>query len=98
MYIDIGATSQDEVTAAGVRPGDPIVPRADFVPMATEKHIYRRHLMTTRGHSPGYFRSTGAATCTSSQYRLRCCDGDEEVGLRGATTSVRAVDPDVAII
>src|SRR5512136_47160 len=30
MYIDIGATSEAEVKEAGVQPGDPIVPRADF--------------------------------------------------------------------
>src|SRR4030067_1645409 len=34
MYIDIGATSQAEAEATGVRPGDAVVPRADFVPLA----------------------------------------------------------------
>ena len=34
MYIDIGASSREEVEAAGVRPGDPVIPRADFVPLA----------------------------------------------------------------
>ncbi|HEX9028630.1 MAG TPA: peptidase M28, partial [Anaerolineales bacterium] len=37
MYIDIGATSQEEVEAAGVRLGDPVAPRADFVELATKK-------------------------------------------------------------
>src|SRR3972149_8277986 len=37
MYIDIGATSQEEVEEAGVRPGDAIVPRADFVSLANGK-------------------------------------------------------------
>ena len=37
MYIDIGATSQEEVEQAGIRVGDPIVPRADFIPLANGK-------------------------------------------------------------
>jgi endoglucanase len=37
MYIDIGATSRSEVEAAGVRPGDPVIPRADFVSLLNEK-------------------------------------------------------------
>ena len=31
MYIDIGASSKDEVEKVGIRLGDPIIPRADFV-------------------------------------------------------------------
>ncbi len=34
MYIDIGATSKEEVEASGVRVGDPVIPRADFVELA----------------------------------------------------------------
>src|SRR3990172_10184460 len=37
MYIDIGATSKEEVEAAGVRPGDPVTPRSDFVILANGK-------------------------------------------------------------
>jgi endoglucanase len=37
MYIDIGATSKKEVEEAGVRPGDPVIPRADFVSLANGK-------------------------------------------------------------
>ena len=37
MYIDIGATSQEEVAEIGVRTGDPVVPRADFVELAGGK-------------------------------------------------------------
>ena len=37
MYIDIGATSKDDVTEAGIREGDPIVPQAEFAIMANGK-------------------------------------------------------------
>lgn len=98
MYIDIGATSQAEVEEAGVRQGDPITPRADFLVMANGKTLL----------SKAFDDRVGVALVISALQALQ--DGDhpntvygaatvmEEVGLRGATTSVRAIDPDVAIV
>jgi putative aminopeptidase FrvX len=98
MYIDIGATSRAEVEAAGVKQGDPIVPRADFVVLASQKAYLSKAFddrvgvaliisllreMKSKKHPNTLF---GVATVM------------EEVGLRGATTSVRAIDPDVAIV
>jgi endoglucanase len=98
MYIDIGATSKDEVENAGVRAGDPVIPRADFVSLANGNTYL----------SKAFDDRVGVALIVSSLGELK---GDqhpntvygvatvqEEVGLRGATTSVRAVDPDVAIV
>lgn len=98
MYIDIGATSKEEVEEAGVRPGDPAIPRADFVSLANGKTYL----------SKAFDDRVGVALVISSLQELK--DGEhpntvfgvatvqEEVGVRGATTSVRAVDPDVAIV
>lgn len=98
MYIDIGATSKEEVEEAGVRPGDPAIPRADFVSLANGKTYL----------SKAFDDRVGVALMISSLQALK--DGEhpntifgvatvqEEVGVRGATTSVRAVDPDVAIV
>jgi endoglucanase len=98
MYIDIGATSKEEVEAAGVKPGDPVIPRADFVPMANGKTFLAK----------AFDDRVGTALVISALQSLQ--DGGhpntlygvatvmEEVGVRGATTSVRAIDPDVAII
>lgn len=98
MYIDIGATSRAEVEAAGVRPGDPVVPRADFVPLANGKTYM----------SKAFDDRVGTALVISAMQALQDNDHpntvygvvtvQEEIGLRGATTSVRAVDPDVAIV
>lgn len=98
MYIDIGASSLEEVEAAGVRPGDPIVPRADFVPLLDGKSLL----------SKAFDDRVGVALIVSALQELQGKDHPntiygvstvmEEVGLRGATTSVRAVDPDVAIV
>ncbi len=98
MYIDIGATSQQEVEEAGVSVGDPILPRADFVPLATGKTYL----------SKAFDDRVGVALVISALQALQTIQHPntvygvatvmEEVGLRGATTSVRAVDPDVAIV
>lgn len=98
MYIDIGATSRQEVEEAGVRLGDPATPDSTFTVLANGKCYLSkafddrvgvalmidllRHFATARHPNTLY----GAATVM------------EEVGLRGAKTSVEMVNPDVAII
>lgn len=98
MYIDIGASSRAEVESAGVRPGDPVVPRADFVTLANQKSYL----------SKAFDDRVGTALVISALQSLQgqahpntvygVATVMEEVGIRGATTSVRAVDPDVAIV
>lgn len=98
MYIDIGATSREEVEEAGVRAGDPIVPRTDFVVMANGKSYL----------SKAFDDRVGVAIMIAVLDELRgqqlpgtvyaAATVMEEVGLRGATTSVELVNPDVAII
>lgn len=98
MYIDIGATSKEEVEEAGVRAGDPVIPRANFVSLANGKTYL----------SKAFDDRVGVALMISSLEQLKSTEHpntvygvatvQEEVGVRGATTSVRAVDPDVAIV
>ena len=98
MYIDIGASTAEEVAAAGVRVGDSVVPLADFRILANPKTYLSKAFddrvgcaamvqvmqeLLTSGHPNALY---GAATVM------------EEVGLRGATTSVELVNPDVAIV
>jgi endoglucanase len=96
MFIDIGATSKEEVEAAGVRQGDPIIPRADFVELANGKTYM----------SKAFDDRVGVALMVSTLSELKdhpntvyaTATVQEEIGLRGAATSVHAVHPDVAII
>ena len=98
MYIDIGASSMEEVEKAGVRLGDPIIPRADFVELAGGSTYL----------SKAFDDRVGTALIISALQELQNKEHPnmifgvatvmEEVGIRGATTSVRAVDPDVAIV
>jgi len=98
MYIDIGATSQQEVEDAGVRVGDPVIPVSEFAVLPDVKAYMAKafddrvgcalvitvlqRLMEIEHHNAVF----GVATV------------QEEVGARGATTSVEVINPDVAII
>ena len=98
MYIDIGATSRAEVQAAGVRPGDPIVPDSRFTVLANPKTYMAKAFDNRVGcalvvEALRHFQSHAHP---NDLYGVQTVM--EEIGLRGATTSVRAVDPDVAII
>jgi endoglucanase len=98
MYIDIGASSEDEVKNAGIRIGDPVVPKADFEVLASGKTLLAKAFDNRVGcglvidvlqqlvDQPSPNDVYGVATVM------------EEVGLRGATTSVEAINPDVAIV
>jgi endoglucanase len=98
MYIDIGASSKEDVDAAGVKLGDPIIPRADFVELAGGKTYLSKAFDDRVGVAMviSVLRELQNRQHPNTVYGVATVM--EEVGLRGATTSVRAVDPDVAII
>jgi len=98
MYIDIGATSADEVKDTGVRLGDPVIPICPFTALSTGK-TYMAKAWDDR---------LGCAMFIQTLERLQGKEHpntifavgtvQEEVGLRGAKTSVYNVNPDVAVI
>jgi endoglucanase len=98
MYIDIGATSHEEVVESGVRVGDPVVPQSEFVVLASGKTYL----------SKAFDNRIGCAAVIDTLRHYQDVDHPnqifgvqtvmEEVGVRGATTSVRMVNPDVAIV
>ncbi len=98
MYIDIGASSKEEVEHAGIRAGDPIVPQANFEVLANGKTYLAK----------AFDDRIGTALVIQALQQLQDLEHPntvygvatvmEEVGIRGATTSVRAIDPDVAIV
>ncbi len=98
MYIDIGATSRQEVEALGVRLGDAVVPRADFVTLNGGKTFLSKAFDDRVGVALmiSVLQGLQAQPHPNSVYAVATVM--EEVGVRGATTSVRAVDPDVAIV
>ena len=96
MFIDIGVTSKQDAIAAGVRPGDPVIPICPFTVMANDKMLLAKAWDNRFG-------------CALAIQTLKMVGNDhpntiyggatvqEEVGLRGAQTLSHMVDPDVAI-
>jgi len=98
MYIDIGATSRKEAEKAGVRVGDPVVPESRFTVLSGGK-TYLAKAFDDRVGCALLIQVLRACARTARPNAL--CGAAtvmEEVGLRGATTSVELVDPDVAVI
>lgn len=98
MYMDIGATSPEEVKVAGVRIGDPIVPLSNFIPLANGKTYLSKAFDNRVGCALviDALRHFHDSHHPNDLYGVQTVM--EEVGVRGATTSVRVVNPDVAII
>jgi endoglucanase len=98
MYIDIGATSYDEAVDTGVRVGDPAVPDSSFAVMANPKMYVAKAFDDRIGCAVGVevLRHFAENDHPNNLYGVMTVM--EEVGVRGATTSARAIDPDVAII
>lgn len=101
MYIDIGATSSDEVKEAGVRVGDPIFPISSFTILSNPK-TYLAKAFDDRVGCAVMVQVMEALAQVGEAQRVNTLYGAatvmEEVGTRGATTSAYMVNPDVAIV
>lgn len=96
-FIDIGASSRQEVKDMGIHLGDPITPVSEFTLMANPKNIM----------SKAWDDRIGAAVVVEVMryfkgkdiYPTLYCAGtvQEEVGLRGAKTVGQMIKPDIAI-
>ncbi len=100
MFIDIGATSREEVEEAGIRIGDPVVPWSPFT--------------LTRGGKVAMGKAfddrIGAFVIMEAVRRIKeegishpnrivgAATVQEEVGLRGAQTMAQTVNPDASIV
>jgi putative aminopeptidase FrvX len=98
MYIDIGATSQEEVEASGVRVGDPIVPVSEFCLLANGKSYLSKAADDRIGCAVVIeaMKKLSEETHPNTVYGVATVQ--EEVGLRGGRTSVDIVKPDVAFV
>jgi len=100
MYIDIGASSEEEVEAAGIKVGDPVVPWSPFSLIQDDKVAMAK----------AFDDRIGAFVIMEAMRRIKeqgiphpntvvgAATVQEEVGLRGAQTIAHKVDPDVAIV
>ena len=98
IFLDVGARSAAEVTALGVRPGDGIAPMSPFTVLPNERYAGK-----------AWDDRVGLAVMIAAARRIRAegirvpgtvvwvATVQEEVGLRGAQTSVDLADPDLGI-
>jgi endoglucanase len=98
MYIDIGASSQEAVEAAGVRPGDPVVPLGEFSILSNPRTYLAKACDDRVGCDWVIAAMKRLAAAPHPNILYGVATVQEEVGTRGAATSVEMVNPDVAII
>lgn len=97
MFIDIGAGSRAEAESFGIRPGDPVVPVCPFTEMRNPKLLLAK----------AWDNRFGCALAIEVMRRLKdqphpnilyaVGNVQEEVGLRGATTTTNMIAPDIGI-
>ncbi|MBM7653098.1 M42 family metallopeptidase [Neobacillus cucumis] len=95
MFIDIGASSREEASEWGVRPGDMVVPYFEFTVMNNEKMLLAK----------AWDNRIGCAIAIDVLRQLKDVDHpnvvygvgavQEEVGLRGAKTATYKIQPDI---
>ncbi|WP_435924703.1 M42 family metallopeptidase [Paenibacillus sp. DYY-L-2] len=95
MYLDIGADSREEAEAAGVRPGQQIVPICEFTPMVNPKKIMAKAWDNRYG--VGLAVELMEALHGEKLPNTLYCGAtvQEELGLRGARTSANLIQPDI---
>jgi endoglucanase len=97
LFLDVGASSEAEVTAMGIGPGDPVVPDAPFTILnGTDNYLAK-----------GWDDRVGCGVIVEAMRRLAnaphpnqllwTITTQEEVGLRGAESAAAVVKPDLAI-
>jgi putative aminopeptidase FrvX len=98
MYIDIGATSKQDAEKTSVRIGDPVVPVSDFCVLSITQKTYMSKAFDDRIGCAAVITVTNSLKDDHPNVLFSVATVQEEVGVRGATTSAEAVNPDVAII
>jgi putative aminopeptidase FrvX len=98
VFLDVGATSREEVEAMGIRPGDGIAPWSPFTVLPNGRYAAK-----------GWDDRVGIAVMIAAARRIRAEGIDlpgnvvwvattqEEIGLRGAQTAVDMARPDIGI-
>ena len=98
IFIDVGATSQADVERLGIRPGDPIAPWSPFTVLANDRYAAKawddRVGLGVMLEAMKRIQQRGVQL-PSTIYLVATVQ--EEIGLRGAATSVQLVNPDLGI-
>jgi putative aminopeptidase FrvX len=98
IFLDVGATSREDVIRLGIRPGDPIAPASPFTILANDRYLSKawddRVGCLIMLEVLRKFKELGI-TPPNSIYFVGTTQ--EEIGERGAQTAVQSVKPDIGI-
>ncbi len=96
MFIDIGASSDQQVAEWGIHPGDMVTPYIDYRRMNDTKFLLAKAWDNRIGTAVSLKVLENLATEGHPNILFAGSDVQEEVGLRGAQTSTHLVNPDIA--
>jgi len=100
MFIDIGASSQEEVEESGIKIGDPAVPWSPFEVIQGGKVAMGKAFDDRIGAFiiVEALKRIKEQRITHSNFAYGAATVQEEVGTRGAQTITHVVEPDVGIV
>ncbi|MFB6467911.1 M42 family metallopeptidase [Cytobacillus sp. Hz8] len=96
MFIDIGASSKEEVLEWGVCPGDMVVPYFEFTVMNNEKMLLAKAWDNRIGCAIAIDVLKNLQNTEHPNVVYGVGTVQEEVGLRGAKTAAQKIEPDIA--
>lgn len=97
MFVDIGATSDAEVAEMGIRPGDPIVPTGEFKVLGNPNRLLAKSWDNRYGCAIAVELMQELKDVETPNILYAGANVQEEVGLRGARTAARMIEPDIFI-
>jgi putative aminopeptidase FrvX len=98
LYIDIGAKDKKDAERMGVRPGDPITPKTELVQLTNPEYLLAK-AWDDRVSCAVFIevlRNLKNKKHPNTVYGVGTVQ--EEIGVRGAKTSVNVINPDIALI
>jgi putative aminopeptidase FrvX len=95
MYIDVGADDREDAEAMGIHPGQQIVPICPFTPMANPKKILAKAWDNRYGVGLAVELLKEMKHSSHPNILYSGATVQEELGLRGAETAARLIEPDI---
>lgn len=95
MFIDVGASSKEEVEEFGIKPGDSVVPYFEFTPLKNEKMLMAKAWDNRIGLAIAIEVLKNLKNENHPNIVYGVGTVQEEVGLRGAKTSTNLIQPDI---
>ncbi|HTK29762.1 MAG TPA: M42 family metallopeptidase [Vicinamibacterales bacterium] len=97
LFLDVGASSEAEVAALGIGPGDPVVPDAPFAVLNGSQNYLAKGWDDRVGCGVVIEAMRRLATAAHPNRITWAITTQEELGLRGAHTAVEVVKPEIGI-